>query len=51
MINYRDPENPNCPTKIDKAEAKKVADFLGIPFLELDFVDKYEEKVLNYMYE
>ena len=51
MINYRDPENPNCPTKIDKIEAKKVAKFLGIPFLEIDFVDIYKEKVLNYMYE
>ena len=51
MINYRDPENPNCPTRIDKAEAKKVAEFLEIPFLELDFVDDYTDKVLNYMYE
>jgi len=51
MINYRDPENPNCPTKIDKIEAKKVAEFLDIPFLELDFVDDYTDKVLNYMYE
>jgi len=51
MINYRDPENPNCPTRIDKIEAKKVANFLEIPFLELDFVDDYTDKVLNYMYE
>ncbi len=51
MINYRDPENPNCPTKIDKIEAQKVADFLDIPFVVLDFVDIYEKKVLNYMYE
>jgi len=51
MINYRDPENPNCPTRIDKIEAKKVAEFLDIPFLELDFVDDYTDKVLNYMYE
>ncbi len=51
MINYREPENPNCPTRIDKAEAKKVAKFLDIPFLELDFVDDYTQKVLNYMYE
>ncbi len=51
MINYRDPENPNCPTRIDKAEAKKVAEFLEIPFFELDFVEDYTQKVLNYMYE
>ena len=51
MVNFRDPENPNCPTKIDKAEAKKVSDFLGIEFRVFDFVDTYEKKVLNYMYE
>jgi len=51
MVNYRDPENPNCQTRIDKAEAKKVAEFLDIPFRVFDFVDVYEEKVLNYMYE
>ncbi len=51
MVNYRDENNPNCPTKLDKIEAKKVADFLEIPFLVLDFVDSYTEKVLNYMYE
>jgi len=51
MINYRDPENLNCTTRIDKIEAKKVAKFLDIPFLELDFVKEYEKKVLNYMYE
>jgi len=51
MVNYRDPENPNCQTRIDKAEAKKVAEYLDIPFKVFDFVDIYEEKVLNYMYE
>ena len=51
MVNYRDPENPNCPTKIDKEEAKRVAEYLDIPFKVFDYVDKYEEKVLNYMYE
>ena len=51
MVNYRDPENPNCPTRIDKEEARKVAKYLEIPFKVFDYVDKYEEKVLNYMYE
>ena len=51
MVNYRDPENPNCQTRIDKEEAKKVAEYLDIPFKVFDYVDKYEEKVLNYMYE
>ncbi len=51
MVNYRDPENPECQTRIDKAEAKRVAEYLGIEFRVYDFVDIYEEKVLNYMYE
>ncbi len=51
MINYREPENPNCTTRIDKIEAKKVAEFLGIKFLEFDFVEKYRKKVLDYMFE
>ena len=51
MVNYRDPENPNCQTRIDKIEAKKVADFLGIEFRVFDYVEQYEQKVLNYMYE
>jgi len=51
MVNYRDPENPNCMTKIDKAEAKKVAEFLWIDFVIFDFVEEYEKKVLDYMYE
>jgi len=51
MVNYREPENPNCTTRIDKIEAKKVADFLGIEFKVFDFVDTYTDKVLNYMYE
>jgi len=51
MVNYRDPSNPNCQTRIDKEEAKKVAEYLKIPFRVFDYVDKYEEKVLNYMYE
>jgi len=51
MVNYRDETNPNCQTRIDKAEAKRVAEYLEIPFQVFDYVDRYEEKVLNYMYE
>jgi len=51
MVNYRDLSNPNCQTRIDKEEAKKVAEYLKIPFRVFDYVDRYEKKVLNYMYE
>ncbi len=51
MVNYRAPKWEFCPTKEDKEEAIKVAEFLEIPFEIFDFVDIYEEKVLNYMYE
>jgi tRNA U34 2-thiouridine synthase MnmA/TrmU len=51
MVNYKDETNPNCQTKIDKIEAKRVAEYLKIPFKVFDYVERYEEKVLNYMYE
>ena len=51
MINYLAPEGEYCPTKDDLEEAKKVAEFLDIPFFTFDFRDEYEAKVLNYMYE
>ena len=51
MINYRAPEWEYCPTKEDIEEAKKVAKYLEIPFFTFDYVEEYEKKVLNYMYE
>ena len=51
MINYLAPEGEFCPTLWDLEEAKKVAEYLDIPFFTFDFRDEYEEKVLNYMYE
>ncbi len=51
MINYLAPEGEYCPTKDDLEEAKRVAEFLDIPFFTFDFRDEYEAKVLNYMYE
>ena len=51
MVNYKDESNPECPTRIDKQVAKEVAEFLDIPFKIFNYVDKYEKKVLNYMYE
>jgi tRNA U34 2-thiouridine synthase MnmA/TrmU len=51
MINYLAPEGEKCPTKEDIEEAKKVAEFLDIPFYTFDYRDTYEKKVLEYMYE
>lgn len=51
MINYLAPEWEYCPTKEDIDEAKKVAKFLEIPFFTFDYIEEYEKKVLNYMYE
>jgi tRNA U34 2-thiouridine synthase MnmA/TrmU len=51
MINYLAPEGEFCPTLGDLEEAKKVAEYLDIPFFTFDFRDEYEKKVLSYMYE
>ncbi len=51
MINYKEPNNPNCTTKQDFLAAKDVANFLWIKLLKFDFSDIYEQKILNYMYE
>lgn len=51
MINYLASEWEFCPTKEDIEEAKKVAEYLKIPFFTFDYVEEYEKKVLNYMYE
>ncbi len=51
MINYLAPQGEFCPTLWDLEEAKKVAEYLEIPFFTFDFREEYEAKVLNYMYE
>lgn len=51
MINYLAPQWEHCPTQEDLEEAKKVAEYLDIPFFTFDFREEYEQKVLNYMYE
>jgi len=51
MINYLAPEWEYCPTKDDIKVAKEVAEYLKIPFFTFDYIEEYEDKVLNYMYE
>ncbi len=52
MINYLDEENPGtCPTLADIEEAKKVANYLELPFYTFDYRDEYEKRIVNYIYE
>lgn len=51
MINYKEPENPECTTRIDYYAAKEVAEFLGIELLKFDFSKEYEERIIDYIYE
>lgn len=51
MINYLAPEGEYCPTLEDIEVAKEVAAYLDIPFFTFDYIEEYEKKVLNYMYE
>jgi tRNA U34 2-thiouridine synthase MnmA/TrmU len=50
MINYIT-EDDSCPTKIDLAVAREVAEYLDIPFFTFDFEEEYEKRVLNYIFE
>ncbi|MDP5039140.1 MAG: tRNA 2-thiouridine(34) synthase MnmA, partial [Candidatus Gracilibacteria bacterium] len=51
MINYLAPEGEYCPTLEDIEVARDVASYLDIPFFSFDYIQEYEQKVLNYMYE
>ncbi len=51
MINYLAPEGEYCPTLEDIEVAREVAAYLNIPFFTFDYIEEYEKKVLNYMYE
>lgn len=50
MINYLT-EDDSCPTRVDMAVAREVAEYLEIPFFTFDFIAEYEKKVLQYIYE
>ena len=50
MINYLT-EDDSCPTRVDMAVAKEVAQYLEIPFFTFDFIEEYEKKVLQYIFE
>lgn len=48
MINYMT-DTPECTTKIDLEEAKKVAEYLGIKLYTFDFRKEYEERIVQYI--
>ncbi len=50
MINYLT-EDDSCPTRVDMAVAREVAEYLDIPFFTFDFIEEYEKKVLQYIFE
>lgn len=50
MINYLT-EDDSCPTRVDMAAAREVAEYLGIPFFTFDFIEEYEKRVLQYIFE
>lgn len=50
MINYIS-ETEDCPTLVDMEEAKKVAEYLGLPFHTFDFREEYEKRIVHYIYE
>lgn len=51
MINYLDEENPgNCPTKVDLEEARRVAEYLELPFYTFDYREEYEKRIVEYIY-
>lgn len=48
MINYIT-DSPDCTTKADLEEAKRVAQYLGIKLYTFDFQKEYEERIVNYI--
>lgn len=51
MINYLDEENPDsCPTKADLEEARRVAEYLELPFFTFDYREEYEKRIVEYIY-
>jgi tRNA-specific 2-thiouridylase len=50
MINYIS-DTEDCPTLADIEEARKVAEYLELPFHTFDFREEYEKRIVNYIYE
>lgn len=50
MINYIS-DIEDCPTLVDMEEARKVAEYLELPFHTYDFREEYEKRIVEYIYE
>jgi tRNA-specific 2-thiouridylase len=50
MVNFQS-DDGNCTTKIDLAEAERVARYLELPFHTFDFVAEYEDRIIKRIYE
>ncbi len=50
MINYLEEDNPTCTTRIDLEEARKVAQYLQLPFYTFDYREEYEKRIIDYIY-
>lgn len=50
MVNYMT-DDDSCPTRVDMDIAREVARYLDIPFFTFDFIEEYEKKVLQYIFE
>lgn len=50
MINYLS-DTDDCPTRVDMEEARRVAEYLGLPFHTFDFRDEYDRRIVEYIYE
>ncbi len=50
MINYLT-DDDSCPTRIDMAVAKEVAEYLGIPFFTFDYREEYEARIIRTIYD
>lgn len=50
MINYLEEDNSTCTTRIDLEEARKVAQYLQLPFYTFDYREEYEKRIIDYIY-
>ena len=50
MINFLDETNESCPTRVDLEEARKVAEYLELPFYTFDYREEYSKRIVEYIY-
>ena len=48
MKNWEEAEDPHCPAAVDAADARRVAEKLGIPFYSFNFAKEYWRDVFDY---